>query len=161
LRLYKKNTSVASITYAEALDEALCFGWIDGQSKSLDETSWIQKFCPRRKRSPWSKINTGHAERLIAAKKMTAAGLEAIESAREDGRWAQAYDPPSKTTAAPDFLVELEKVKNKKAKAFYATLNKTNLYAINYRLQSAKKPETRLRRMEKIIDMLNQQEKLI
>jgi uncharacterized protein YdeI (YjbR/CyaY-like superfamily) len=152
LRIFKKGAEKRSVTYAEALDEALCFGWIDGQKRPHDESSWLQRFTPRRARSGWSKRNTEHAERLILAARMKAAGQAEIDAAKKDGRWAAAYDSPSKATIPEDFLAALRK--NKKAQAFFETLNKANLFAIAYRLQTAKKPETRARRMETILAML-------
>lgn len=157
LRFYKKHTGIQSINYAGAVDEALCYGWIDGQANALDEKSWIQRFTPRRAKSNWSKINTGHAKRLIKAKKMRAPGLKAIEAAKKDGRWHTAYDSPKTSRVPDDFLKALNK--NKKAKEFFKTLNKQNLYAISYRLQTAKKPETRERRLKLILGMLAQQKK--
>ncbi len=157
LRIFKKGSGRESITYAEALDQALCYGWIDGQIKGLDELSFIQKFTPRRSKSTWSKINVGHVERLIQGGQMTAAGLAVIEAAKVDGRWQAAYD--SHRTARPpkDFLQALSR--NKKAKAFFQSLNKTNVYAIVWRLQTAPKPETREKRLRKILDMLDRGEK--
>ncbi len=152
LRIFKKESGEASVTYAEALDEALCFGWIDGQKQRHDDSSWRQKFTPRRPKSGWSKINTQHAERLIQAGRMKPAGQAAIDAAKKDGRWTSAYDSPSKATIPEDFLAALHK--NKKATAFFESLNKANRYAIAYRLQTAKKPETRQRRMELILAML-------
>lgn len=157
LRIYKKDSGVPSITYAEALDQALCFGWIDGQKRPFDANSWLQKFTPRRAKSRWSKINVGHVDRLIHQGHMTSAGLKEVEAAKTDGRWAAAYDSPSKATVPPEFIKEL--ARNAKAQQFYATLNKTNLYAIAYRLQTAKRPETRIKRMKLIIDMLARGEK--
>ena len=157
LRIFKKASGAASITYAEALDEALCYGWIDGQANKYDERSWLQKFTPRRKKSVWSKVNTQHVERLIKAGKMKAAGLKEIEAAKQDGRWQQAYDSPKNMTVPEDFLKELEK--DSKAKTFFETLNKTNLYSIAFRLQTAKKPETREKRMKAILEMLARGEK--
>lgn len=157
LRLYKKAAGVATVTYAEALDQALCYGWIDGQKLPGDAQSWLQKFLPRRPRSGWSRNNTRHAERLIEAGAMTAAGLKEIEAAKADGRWQKAYDAFGSATVPDDFLQRL--AHNKKAKAFFATLNKTNLYSIVYRLQTAKKPETREKRMQAIIDKLARGEK--
>jgi uncharacterized protein YdeI (YjbR/CyaY-like superfamily) len=152
LRIFKRNSGERTITYAEALDEALCFGWIDGQKQRHDELSWRQRFTPRRPKSGWSKINTQHAERLIQAGRMKAAGLAQIEAAKKDGRWTAAYDSPSKATFPDDFLAALRR--NKKAQAFFESLNKANRYAITYRLQTAKKPQTRQRRMETILAML-------
>lgn len=157
LRLFKKDSGVQSLTYAEALDVALCYGWIDGQAKKHDEKSWIQKFTPRRSKSVWSKRNTEKVEKLIAEGKMKPSGLKEIEIAKADGRFSAAYDSPSKMTLPKDFLLEL--AKHKTAKEFFATLNKTNTYAIAWRLQTAKKPETRSKRMNAIIDMLEKKEK--
>lgn len=157
LKIFKKNSAKRSITYAEALDQALCFGWIDGQKKPLDEHSWLQKFTPRRKGSGWSKVNTQHVARLIQSGEMTAAGLKEVEEAKADGRWAAAYDSFANASIPEDFRNELEQ--NGKAKAFFETLNKTNLYAIVYRLQTAKKPETRAKRMSDIIAKLERGEK--
>ena len=157
LRFFKKDSGKATVTYAEALDQALCFGWIDGQAKSLDALSWIQKFTPRRARSGWSKRNTEHVARLIRAGMMAPAGLLAVEAAKADGRWHTAYDSPRNAKPPEDFLAALRK--NKKAKLFFETLNRANVYAIVYRLQTAKKPETRARRMENILAMLGRGEK--
>ncbi len=158
LRFYKKDTGLPSMTYLQALDEALCFGWIDGQSKSYDETSWVQKFTPRRPRSLWSKRNRDFVERLIQAGKMTPAGQAEIDRAKQDGRWDAAYDAPSTMTIPDDFLVALSK--NKKAEAFFHRLNKSNQYAVAWNLHNAKKEETRLRRMQKYIEMFERGEKL-
>jgi uncharacterized protein YdeI (YjbR/CyaY-like superfamily) len=157
LQIFKKDSEEPSITYAEALDEALCYGWIDGQKQTHDAVSWRQRFTPRRARSGWSKRNTQHAERLIAAKRMKAAGQAEIDVAKKDGRWTAAYDSPSKASVPDDFLVALRK--DKKALAFFESLNKANTYAIAYRLQTAKKPETRARRLETILEMMRRGEK--
>ena len=157
LRIYKKDSGVASVTYAEALDQALCFGWIDGQKLPLDAKSWVQKFTPRRSKSGWSKKNVAHVDRLIQASQMTPAGLEEVEAARADGRWAAAYDSPANATVPPEFVKEL--ARNIKAKQFFSTLNRANLYAIAYRLQTAKRPETRTKRIKLIIEMLARGEK--
>lgn len=152
LRIYKKDSGVVSITYAEALDEALCFGWIDGQKLPFDDCSWLQRFSPRRPRSGWSRRNTEHAERLMRSGQMTATGMREIENAKTDGRWASAYDSPAKASMPKEFISEV--ARNASAKKFFSTLNKANLYAIAYRLQTAKKPETRAKRIRLIIDML-------
>jgi uncharacterized protein YdeI (YjbR/CyaY-like superfamily) len=157
LRVYKKNSAVTSVTYPEALDQALCHGWIDGQKKPYDQQSWLQKFTPRSSKSGWSKINTQHAERLSKSGEMTPAGVKAVSAAKADGRWTAAYDSFSNATVPEDFLTEL--TKNVKAKAFFETLNKTNIYSITYRLQTAKKSETRERRMKLILSMLAQGKK--
>lgn len=152
LRIFKKDSAEPSVTYAEALDEALCFGWIDAQRQRYDDSSWLQRFTHRRPKSSWSKINTQHAERLIQAGRMKAAGQAEIDAAKKDGRWTAAYDSPSHATFPEDFLAALRR--NKKAKAFFQSLNKANRYAIAYRLQTAKKPETKQRRMKMILAML-------
>lgn len=158
VRLFKKNSGVKSVTYDEALLAALCYGWIDGQKNKHDAESWVQKFTPRRARSMWSKRNIQHVERLIAEGKMTAAGMREIEAAKADGRWARAYDAASDMKVPEDFLKELSK--NKKAKAFFDTLNKANTYAIAWRLQTAKKPETRERRMKVLLEMMKKGERV-
>jgi uncharacterized protein YdeI (YjbR/CyaY-like superfamily) len=152
LRIYKKNSGVASVSYAQALDQALCYGWIDGQKLPGDNQSWLQTFMPRRPKSGWSKKNTEHAERLIKSGDMTAAGLKEIGAAKADGRWHAAYDSFGSASIPDDFIKAV--AANKKAKAFFETLNKTSLYSIAYRLQTAKKPETRQKRMRAIIEML-------
>jgi uncharacterized protein YdeI (YjbR/CyaY-like superfamily) len=157
LRSFKKDSGEKTISYSEALDEALCYGWIDGQRRSHDAVSYVTKFTPRRSRSMWSKINTAHAERLIQAGRMTAAGLKQVEAAKADGRWQAAYDSPRNATVPDDFLRLLGE--NKKSKAFFETLNKTNRYSIAYRLQTAKKPETRKRRLRQILAMMKRGEK--
>jgi uncharacterized protein YdeI (YjbR/CyaY-like superfamily) len=157
LRILKKNSDKQSITYPEALDQALCYGWIDGQKQPQDEQSWLQKFTPRRLRSGWSKTNTQHVERLVKTGQMTDAGLRAVEAAKADGRWQAAYDSPRNAAPPDDFLKALDK--DKSAKAFFETLNKANIYSIVYRLQTAKKPETREKRMRMILAMLARGEK--
>ncbi len=152
LQFFKKDSGTRTITYAEALDEALCYGWIDGQKKPCDEASWLQKFTPRRTGSNWSAINVGHAERLIKEGRMQESGMQQVEAAKKDGRWQQAYDGQHSASMPEDFLSAL--AKDKKAAAFFATLNKANLYSIAYRLQTAKKPETREKRTQLILEML-------
>ena len=157
LLLYKKDSGIKSINHDEALDEALCFGWIDGQAKSYDDESYLQKFTPRRKKSIWSKRNTEKVVQLIQNRKMHAAGLAEVEAAKADGRWAKAYDSPANMKIPDDFLKELSK--KPEAFAFFNTLNKTNKFSIGWRLQTAKKPETREKRMRAIIVMLEQGKK--
>jgi len=157
VRIFKKNSGVVSITYAEALDQALCFGWIDGQKLPLDARSWMQKFTPRRPKSGWSRKNTEHVDRLIRAGHMTPAGLREVQAARADGRWAAAYDSPANASVPPEFVRELKR--NQKARQAYSLLNKANLYAIAYRLQTARRQETRNKRMQQIIAMLARGEK--
>ena len=157
LKFHKKHSGLKSINYAEAVEEALCFGWIDGQAKPLDGNAWLQKFTPRRSKSIWSKRNTERVIQLIEEGRMKPAGLKEIEAAKSDGRWQKAYDSPVNMTAPDDFLKQLNK--NKKAKQFFESLNKTNKYAINWRLQTAKKQETREKRMKAILEMLSNGEK--
>lgn len=157
LRIFKKASDESGITIQEALDEALCFGWIDGQRKKYDEVSYLQKYTPRRKRSLWSKRNTEHIKRLTELGKIKPSGIREVEKAKTDGRWDRAYDPPSEMTMPEDFLEEL--AQKPKAKAFFETLNKTNRYEIGWQLQTAKKPETRERRMRKILEKLSKKEK--
>jgi uncharacterized protein YdeI (YjbR/CyaY-like superfamily) len=157
LRIYKKGSGQKLVTYAEALDSALCYGWIDSQKRPKDAVSWLQRFGPRRARSKWSRINTRHAERLSKAGRMKPAGRREMEAARKDGRWAKAYDSPSASTIPPDLLKAL--ARNAKAKAFFGTLNRANLYAIAYRLQTAKRPETREKRLQMILAMLGRGER--
>lgn len=157
LRFFKKDSGVASVTYAEALDEALCYGWIDGRLDPYDEKSWLRRFTPRRPRSPWSKRNIEHVNRLTAAGRMKPAGLQEAEAAKKDGRWDKAYDPQGAMEMPADFLQAL--AKDKKAKAFFESLSRANHYAIAWRLQTAKRPETRARRMQAILAMLKKGEK--
>jgi uncharacterized protein YdeI (YjbR/CyaY-like superfamily) len=157
LRLFKKGSNVASITHADALTAALAYGWIDGVVKKHDADSWLRKFTPRRPRSLWSKRNCELVEQLTQAGKMTPAGLKEVDAARADGRWDRAYDSPRNMTVPADFRKAL--AENATAKRFFATLNKANVYAIAWRLQTAKKPETREKRMKAIIEMLARGEK--
>ncbi|HEX5808542.1 MAG TPA: YdeI/OmpD-associated family protein [Anaerolineales bacterium] len=158
LKLAKKGSGIASVTYGEAVDVALCYGWIDGQKKGFDDRYWLQKFTPRGRKSIWSKINTEKAERLIASGEMKAAGLKAVEAAKQDGRWEAAYAPQKNSTVPEDFQAALHK--NQKARDFFARLNSTNRYAILFRIQTAKKPETRARRIRQFVEMLERGEKL-
>ena len=158
LKLAKKNSGSQSVSYAEALEIALCYGWIDGQKKSYDESFWLQKFTPRGTKSIWSKINKAKAGELIKSGRMKPAGINAVERAKQDGRWDAAYDSPSVSTVPPDFQARLNN--SAKAKAFFATLNSANRYAILFRIQTAKKAETRARKIEQFIEMLERKEKL-
>jgi len=158
LRIAKKSAQLQSVTYQEALEVALCYGWIDGQKKTYDEGSWLQKFTPRGPKSIWSKINRTKVLELIRLGRMRPAGLAAIESAKENGRWDAAYDSHSTAVPPNDFQKELNK--NQKAKAFFATLNSQNRYAILFRIQTAKKVETRQKRIEGFVQMLARHEKL-
>jgi uncharacterized protein YdeI (YjbR/CyaY-like superfamily) len=153
----KASRKPSSLTYEQAVEVALCFGWIDGQGKKHDDESRLTRFTPRRKRSVWSRINTERAQRLVEEGRMRPAGQAEIDRAREDGRWDAAYEPSSTATVPEDFLAELEK--RPKAKAFFATLNKRNTYPITFRLQTAKKPETRARRLEAILGQLGRGER--
>jgi uncharacterized protein YdeI (YjbR/CyaY-like superfamily) len=158
LRHAKKASGLSSVSYAEALDVALCYGWIDGQKKSYDDSSWLQKWTPRGAKSIWSKINRDKALGLIEGGQMQPAGLAAIERARQDGRWDAAYDSSSTATVPSDLQAALDG--SPEAGAFFATLNSTNRYAILFRIQTAKKPETRAKRIEEFIAMLERHEKL-
>ncbi len=158
LKLAKKGADVPSVTYEEALDVALCYGWIDGQKKGFDDQYWLQKFTPRGPKSIWSKINTEKAERLIASGEMQPAGLKAIELAKQDGRWEAAYEGQKTVSVPEDLQAALDK--NKKAKAFFATLNSVNRYAILFRIHNAKKPETRARRIQQFVEMLERGERI-
>ena len=152
LQFFKKGTGIESLDHTTALDEALCYGWIDSQARRWDDRSYLQKFSPRRARSKWSKINRDHVARLTRDKRMQPAGLREVERAKADGRWDAAYDSPKNATIPPDFKKAM--ARNRKAQAFFATLNGQNVYAICFRLQTAKKPETRARRIEKFVAML-------
>lgn len=158
LKLAKKGSGIPSVTYEEALEVAICHGWIDGQKDKLDERFWLQKFTPRRQRSMWSKANRERAERLIAAGRMRPAGREQIELAREDGRWEAAYDSPSTATVPAELQAALDA--NPDARDFFASLNSQNRYAILFRIQTAKRPETRAARIEKYVAMLSKGGKL-
>jgi len=157
LRFFKKDSGEKTITYDEALDEFLCYGWIDGQLKKFDDSSWIRKFTPRGPKSTWSKRNTEHIARLGALGKMKQPGLAEVEKARADGRWNKAYDSPGNMKIPADFLKELSK--NMRAKAFFESLNRANKYAIAWRLQTASKPETREKRKKSILEMLSKGQK--
>jgi uncharacterized protein YdeI (YjbR/CyaY-like superfamily) len=152
MKFAKKGTGVTTVTYAEALEVALCYGWIDAQARSFDETYYLQRFLPRRKRSKWSKINRDSATRLIEAGAMKPPGLAEVERAKADGRWDAAYDSPASATVPDD--LERALTRNKKAREFFATLSGQNRYAILHRIQDAKRPETRARRIAQFVDML-------
>ncbi|MFL5783113.1 MAG: YdeI/OmpD-associated family protein [Bacteriovoracaceae bacterium] len=157
LRIFKKGADEKSIAYQEALEEALCFGWIDGQKDKYDDESWLQKFSPRLSKSVWSARNIKIVKKLIEEKRMHRSGLLQVENAKADGRWDKAYESQKDAAIPEDFLSRVKK--NKKAFKFFLTLNKTNLYSIYWRLQTAKKPETRERRIVAIIAMLEKGEK--
>ncbi len=158
LRIYKKASRVESIDYAQALEVALCYGWIDSQKGSLDSQSWLQRFTPRRANSVWSKVNTKHIERLLKEGRMKPAGLQEVEKAKKDGRWDRAYSSPGNFVVPADLLQELDK--RPQAKRFFETLNKKNVYAITQRLEWVKRPATRVRRMQEILAMLERGDKL-
>ncbi|PKM41374.1 MAG: bacteriocin-protection protein [Firmicutes bacterium HGW-Firmicutes-9] len=158
LQIAKKSSGIASVTYDEAVESALCYGWIDSHKKTYDEKTWIQKFTPRGTRSIWSKVNTEKAEALIAADRMTEQGFKAIENAKQNGNWDNAYEPQSVASLPEDFARELEQ--NSKAKAFYDMLNGQNKYAILFRIKNAKKQETRTKRIQQFISMLERGEKI-
>jgi uncharacterized protein YdeI (YjbR/CyaY-like superfamily) len=158
LKLAKKDSGIASITYAEALDVALCYGWIDGQKKGFDDRYWLQKFTPRGPRSIWSKVNTAKAERLIASGEMKPAGLKAIEAARQDGRWAAAYSSQKNISVPEDFQTALNQ--NQKARKFFASLKSAERYSFLFRIQTAKKAETRAKRIQQFVAMLERNEKI-
>jgi uncharacterized protein YdeI (YjbR/CyaY-like superfamily) len=158
LKIAKKDTGIDSVTYAEALEVAICYGWIDGQKDKFDSHHWLQRFTPRRPKSKWSKINCEKAEQLIAQGRMQPAGLREVEQAKVDGRWDAAYDGQRSAVIPDDLRQALEE--NPRAAEFFATLNSANRYAILYRLQDARKPETRARRLEQFMSMLNQQAKI-
>src|SRR6266508_2496703 len=158
LKLGKKDSGNPSVTYEEALDIALCYGWIDGQKKGFDDKYWLQKFTARGPKSIWSKINTEKAERLIASGEMKPVGLKAIEAAKRDGRWDAAYASQKNISVPEDFQAGLDK--NQKAKAFFGTLNSVNRYAILFRIHNAKKSETRAKRIQQFVQMLERGEKI-
>lgn len=156
LRIAKKGSELVSVTYAEALDAALCYGWIDGQRRGFDVDAFIQKFTPRRKRSNWSKINRDNVARLIGNGAMQPAGLAEIEAAKADGRWSRAYDSPRVAEVPADLQAALDA--SPAAKEFFATLKSNNRFAILYRIQTAVKPETRARRISEFTAMLERRE---
>jgi uncharacterized protein YdeI (YjbR/CyaY-like superfamily) len=158
LRLAKKGSRLRSITYQEALEVALCYGWIDGQKRPENEQTWLQRFVLRSSQSIWSKINREKALALIASGEMKAAGLEAIEAAKKNGRWDAAYDSPSGATVPSDFQGALDA--NPRAAAFFKTLDRANRYAVLWRIQTVKKAETRARKIQQFIEMLQREEKI-
>ncbi len=152
LKIAKKAAGISTVTYAEALDVALCYGWIDGQKGSFDEQYFLQKFTPRRAKSIWSKINVGHVERLIASGEMKPSGLKVVEAAKQDGRWAVAYASQKNIEVPQDFQSALEK--NKKAKSFFESLTSAKRYSFLFRVTTAKKAETREKRIRQFVEML-------
>ena len=158
LKIGKKASGIPTVTYAEALDEALCFGWIDGQKKSFDATAFLQKFTKRGKRSVWSKVNVGHVTRLEKEGRMRPAGFAAVAAAKADGRWAAAYHSFSTAEMPEDFLAALAGEPD--AKAFFDTLSKTQRYGFFFRIATAKKAATRSKRIADFVTMLKRGEKL-
>jgi uncharacterized protein YdeI (YjbR/CyaY-like superfamily) len=157
VRICKKATGQPSVTWDNCVVAAIAWGWIDGLRKALDDTSFLQRLTPRRARSNWSQKNVQHAERLIAQGRMQAAGLAQVEAARSDGRWASAYAGSASMVMPEDFLAALQQ--DPAAQAFYATLKRQSLFTIYYRLNSAKRPETRQKRMAELLAKLGQRER--
>ena len=158
LKIAKKGAAGRTVSYSDALDVALCHGWIDGQKGRHDDEYWLQRFTPRKQGSNWSKINTERAEALIASGRMRPAGLREVERAQADGRWEQAYESQSRVTVSEDLARAL--AANERARAFFATLDSANRYAILYRIGTAKKPETRAKRIDTYVTMLSEHRKI-
>jgi uncharacterized protein YdeI (YjbR/CyaY-like superfamily) len=158
LRLARSGSSLQSVSRADALDLALCFGWIDGQARRFDDDTWLQRFTPRTKKSIWSKRNREHVGRLIAEGRMRLSGMAAIEAAKQDGRWERAYDSPTTATVPEDLREALEAAPD--AKQFFETLRSADRYAILYRIQTAVKPETRARWIARFVETLARRETL-
>ena len=158
LKIAKKDTGIPSLSYAEAVESALCYGWIDGQKASCDDQYWLQKFTPRSPKSRWSQVNCDKATALLASDRMQPAGRRQVEEAQADGRWEAAYASQSKISIPDDFQRELDD--NQQAQEFFTTLNSVNRYAILFRIHTAKKPATRSARIQKFIEMLANQQKL-
>jgi uncharacterized protein YdeI (YjbR/CyaY-like superfamily) len=158
LRIAKKGSKIRSLTHAEALDSALCFGWIDAQKKPESDSAWLERFTPRGKRSIWSKLNRQKAAALVECGRMRDSGLQEILRAKKDGRWERAYDSPRNAAVPEDFQAALDK--SARAKAFFATLESRNRYAILFRIQTVKKAETRARKISEFVAMLEKHEKI-
>lgn len=158
LKIARKGSGIESVTFAEALDVALCYGWIDSQAAKFDGDYWLQRFTPRKPRSKWSRVNREKVEGLIEGGEMKPAGLREVERAKADGRWDAAYEPPSTATVPDDLRLALEHSEG--AREFFEKLDKTNRYAILYGIQDARKPETRERRIARFVAMLAEGEKL-
>jgi uncharacterized protein YdeI (YjbR/CyaY-like superfamily) len=158
LKIAKKGSGMDSVTYDEALESALCYGWIDGQKKPFDETWWLQRFTARGPKSIWSVRNRDKAEALIEAGRMAPSGMRAIEAARKDGRWDAAYEGQRAAEVPADFQAELDR--SPKAKTFFAALDSANRYAILFRLHHAKNEAARARRVRQFVEMLERGEKL-
>ncbi|ASU78390.1 hypothetical protein CDG81_08920 [Actinopolyspora erythraea] len=158
LRIAKKNAATTSVSYARALDEALCFGWIDAVKRSYDDSSWLQRFTPRRSRSKWSRINRDNAERLIAEGRMREPGHREVERAKQDGRWQAAYEPQRTATVPDDLRRELDA--DPTAREFFDNLDSQNRYAILHRVAEAKRADTRARRISRFVAMLAEHRRL-
>lgn len=158
LQIAKKQSGVVSLSYEEALESALCYGWIDSKKETFDEKTWLQRFTPRGAKSIWSKVNKEKAEFFIKNGRMKSSGMKAIEVAKKNGQWDGAYEPQSSATIPEDFVIELNK--NSVAKAFFETLDSRNRYSILFRIKSAKKQETRMKRIQEFIMMLEKGEKI-
>ena len=157
LKIAKKGSGIETVTFPEALDVALCYGWIDGQRARFDERFFLQRFTPRKPRSKWSRVNREKVTKLIETGEMKPSGLREVERAKADGRWDAAYEPQSTATAPDDLLEELGK--NDAAREFFSTLDSRNRFAILYQIQDAKRPETRARRIAKYVAMLAERKK--
>ena len=157
IRIFRKGSGVPTVSNSDGVEIALCYGWITGQAKSCDERSWLNRYVPRRPRSIWSKINKEIVERLIREGRMKPAGMQQVEAAKRDGRWQRAYAPQSQAKLPADFLRELHK--NKKAAAFANTLNRSNLYAVVFRLENMKTPARRKEKIRQIVEMFSRKEK--
>ncbi|MDP9120478.1 MAG: YdeI/OmpD-associated family protein [Acidobacteriota bacterium] len=158
LKIARKGSGIATVSYAEALEVALCYGWVDGQKDKFDDDYWLQRFTPRKARSKWSKINCAKAAELIDKGEMQPAGRRRIEEAKADGRWDLAYSAQGSATVPDDLRRELDE--NDRAREFFASLDSANRYAILYRLEDAKRPETRARRLRKFVAMLEEGRKI-
>jgi uncharacterized protein YdeI (YjbR/CyaY-like superfamily) len=158
LKIAKKGSAAKSVAYEQALEASLCYGWIDGQKKGYDEGAWLQKFTPRGPRSIWSKVNREKAKALIASGQMKPAGLQAVERAKENGQWEAAYDSQRGIEVPEDLQTELDR--RPQARTFFNELDSVNRYAILHRIQIAKKPETRARRVQQFVEMLEKREKI-
>jgi uncharacterized protein YdeI (YjbR/CyaY-like superfamily) len=158
LKIARTGSGVESVTHAEALEEAICFGWIDGRKQSFDADHWVQRFAPRARRSRWSQVNRAKAELLIERGEMQPSGLREVERARADGRWDAAYEPQSAAQVPEDLARELDR--DPAARTFFEALDSRNRYAILYRIQDAKRPETRARRIETFVAMLARGERI-
>jgi uncharacterized protein YdeI (YjbR/CyaY-like superfamily) len=158
LHIAKKQSGTVTVSYEEAVEGALCYGWIDSQKEAYDDKTWLQRFTPRGENSIWSKVNKDKAELLISTGRMMPSGMNAIDNAKRNGRWDKAYEPQSSATIPEDFEKELNK--NLKAKAFFETLDRQNKYAIMFRINNVKKIETRMKKIQQYISMLEKGEKI-